>query len=473
MTDLRELKNETTLSAVAENPEGNNHYLLFAIIIDISEPYKTEESTNFTTKLKVIDPSFNYKANIDAKNLKFHKFVHVNIYSETPESAPRIQYVGDIIRLRRFKFRLTEKGELMGTMQKYSNWLIYSGDMKGPEVSECFKSYDKNKNRTLNANEQGRLSDLRKWNDNFFFSNSLQFITWWTKCSPPDNVNKVDLILKCYKINAKNQTLFFHDEEKTEYELTLKVPPNNIENNVIKLRCVNVQIKKNKPSIIKLTSFSSCLLVPHYFYDARKFQKIAKNQKSKTKDQKFEFMGNYEVDKKTPDCITAIKNNHNAKKVSVADLEKKLKSPSQYLNQKFVVDGFVTGLVSSEPETVIKILEGSSVHDLNTKLKKGANYKYIYNIILLLSDKKKGNPLSVYLTTNDGEQNVFTNWEILPEGTNTKAWANVKQKELKNFEKKLKALASPKHSVKFIVQLVKTKGGESFLKLVDTVFLPF
>lgn len=90
MTDLRELKNETTLSAIAANPDTNNHYLLFAIIVDISEPYKTEESTNFTTKLKVIDPSFNYKAEIKVPDLKFHKFVHINIYSETPESAPRI-----------------------------------------------------------------------------------------------------------------------------------------------------------------------------------------------------------------------------------------------------------------------------------------------------------------------------------------------------------------------------------------------
>lgn len=82
--------------------------------------------------------------------------------------------------------------------------MIYSGEMKGAEVSNCFKNYDKNKNRVLNSNEKGRLSDLRKWNDNFFFANSLQFITWWTKCSPPDNTNKVDLILKCYKINEKN-----------------------------------------------------------------------------------------------------------------------------------------------------------------------------------------------------------------------------------------------------------------------------
>jgi hypothetical protein len=61
----------------------------------------------------------------------------------------------------------------MGNMQKYSNWLIYSGDMKGAEISDCYKNYQKNQGRVLNSNEQGRLSDLRKWNDNFFFSNSL------------------------------------------------------------------------------------------------------------------------------------------------------------------------------------------------------------------------------------------------------------------------------------------------------------
>lgn len=146
------------------------------------------------------------------------------------------------------------------------------------------------------------------------------------------------------------------------------------------------------------------------------------------------------------------------------------------MNQRFLVEGFITGLVDTKPENVIKILEGSKVHDLNAKLKKGANYKYIYNIIMLLNDnasKKSGQPVSVYLTTNDGEQNIFTNWELLPEGNNTKSWANIKQKELKTFEKKLKSLADPKHTVKFIVQLVKTKNGEPFWKLVDTVFQGF
>lgn len=91
---------------------------------------------------------------------------------------------------------------------------------------------------------------------------------------------------------------------------------------------------------------------------------------------------------------------------------------------------------------------------MHVKLKKSSNYRYIFNIIFLLSDltqKRRQNPLSVYLTTNDGEQNVFANWEILPEGNNTKKWSLLKPKELKNFEKKLKSIANPKHTIKFIV----------------------
>lgn len=59
--------------------------------------------------------------------MKFHKFVRINIYSETIEEAPKSSIIGEIIRLRRFKFKITEKGQLVGFMNKFSNWLIYHG----------------------------------------------------------------------------------------------------------------------------------------------------------------------------------------------------------------------------------------------------------------------------------------------------------------------------------------------------------
>jgi len=84
-----------------------------------------------------------------------------------------------------------------------------------------------------------------------------------------------------------------------------------------------------------LTSFSSCLLVPQYFYDARKFQKLEKTQKSKTKTHKYDFMNNYEVDKKNPECITAVKNGQSIKKATIQDLLKKMKNPGTHLNERY------------------------------------------------------------------------------------------------------------------------------------------
>lgn len=157
-------------------------------------------------------------------------------------------------------------------------------------------------------------------------------------------------------------------------------------------------------------------MVPGYFYDARKFEKTAKNKKSKGKSQANTFMRNF-TEPKGKDFITAVKNTHKQKPISVNDLNKKLKSANTNLNKKFMVEGHIVGIVDSKPENVIKILESGKVLDLNSKLKKGGNYKYIFNIVMLLSDNsmKKNKSVNVYLTTNEGEQNVFTNWNLLPE----------------------------------------------------------
>lgn len=488
MSELRELKNESTLSGICQDPENNNHALLFGIIIDISEPYKSGDSTNYTTKLKIIDPSFNYKADLSNPKLKFHKFVHVNIYSETPEKAPRIQYVGDIIRLRRFKFKFTPKSELIGNMQKYSNWLIYSGKISNKAdslVSQCYKNYTKNKNRLLNNYEKGRLSDLRNWNDSFFFQNSLKYITWWTNSKGNQSCKKVDLILKCDSIDYKIKTLKFVDEEKNEYLLQLKAKPNKIENEVIKLRCVNVNIKSGKARVIKLTELSSCLLIPKYFYDARRFEKILPGKKSVSKSyetlsKKFPYLKKYNLTtstKKNQKTVSVVKNTLNNKDpINLKDLKKNLES-KKHLNEKFVISGYIMGIMETSPTKVIKKLcvNTMKVTDLKEKEKKGTKYRTIYNLIMMIKDesmKKKDEYITVYLTTESGDLRLFESWELLPNSDDSKKWEKVKNKQLKEFEKKLKGLINPSYRVNLGIQVLKTKTGKQFLKVVDTVFLP-
>lgn len=78
----------------------------------MSEPFKYEEKNEFVVKIKIVDPTFNFKAHISNKDVKFHKYVTVLIYSKSVNTCPKVKYVGEILRIRRFEFCLTPKGEL-------------------------------------------------------------------------------------------------------------------------------------------------------------------------------------------------------------------------------------------------------------------------------------------------------------------------------------------------------------------------
>lgn len=127
MSNITDLKHETTLASLAENQDGKNNKNFFAIIVDISEPTKCTEGSNFIVQLKIIDPSFNYKSKISCENLRFHKYANVRLIIEDVKDCPRIESIGSIFRGRRLNATVGEKGDLCLHEVKFSNWLIYSG----------------------------------------------------------------------------------------------------------------------------------------------------------------------------------------------------------------------------------------------------------------------------------------------------------------------------------------------------------
>ena len=94
------------------------------MIIDISEPFRHSDGEDYITKFKIIDPTLNFKAYILNKEIKFHKFVTVMIYSKTLSKSPKVKNVGEILRLRRFEFCLTAKGELIAYQNSFANWML-------------------------------------------------------------------------------------------------------------------------------------------------------------------------------------------------------------------------------------------------------------------------------------------------------------------------------------------------------------
>ena len=492
---VTDLKNETTLASIAESPSTNPHYLLYAVIIDISEPYKSPSSSNWTTKLKVIDPSFNYKTNHEIQGLKFHKYVYINIYTEKPEFAPRIKYVGDIVRLRRFNYKIADKGELIGNEVKFSNWLIYDGIKGSKNDARCHKDFPANHNRQLNEYEAGRLSDLREWSDNFFFKNSLKYINWWNEYREREKDAKdVDILLKCTNADVRDKRLDFTDEQGNNYNLNMETQPNkSLQNNIIKLRCVEIYVKE-KARVIKLTKFSSCLLIPRYFYDHRHFEANLTGKKSPRKSvasdliNRHSFLNAYNLPsagkkgtRSTPKkddghYMTAVKNTlNNLSPTSLVNLSKNLENPRQNVGKKFIFNGFVVDILNTDAKTVIKRMDTKTkkIHNVNDKVNKSAKLRTFYHLVLVVKDGSgKGDEfLHVYITTNDTDNRLFDAWEILPPQEDTKAWNNIKESKLNEFSKKLNSLKNPENKVKLALQLMITKNNKAFYKLVDTVFV--
>lgn len=85
-----------TLADIVENPTPKTSCV--GVILDATGAYKTYDSIDYVTKLKIIDNTFNYKDN----ETNYKSFIHVFIYSDTPEVGPRTNRVGDIIKLTNF-----------------------------------------------------------------------------------------------------------------------------------------------------------------------------------------------------------------------------------------------------------------------------------------------------------------------------------------------------------------------------------
>ena len=498
-----ELNREFTLGEIAEKPEVKDLRLTFGVVIDVTEPIKYEDKSNYITKLKIIDPSFNYKAEIKNKNVKFHKFVHVSIFTDNINEAPKIKHVGDIIRLRRFNWKLSDRGELVGLESKFANWLIYDGNIDADHASNSYKKFDKNVNRELNEFEAARLKELRKWNDGFFYQNSIKYITWWTELKNLEDSemkgksyqeSQVDLLLKTVKIDVNKKTVDFVDIDGNNYRLILQAKPALKVNQIIKLRCVNLAVAK-KLRKITLTKNTSCLIIPSYFYDYRCFKNkvgakkaSVKSHKGENLSSKHKFLNDYDYQppkgkkKETGQRqISVVKKvSSKTETASVATLLKYLKKPEKHQGKKFIVDGYIVGFLETNPRTIIKYLDVNTkktydYSDGKPKNLKNQDLRVIYHLITFVKDNSvefSEEYLNLYILTTENDQKLFDLWNLLPNSNNVKDWKNVSPETLSEFSAKLVSLKDPDNKFRAVVELMTTKNGKAFYKLCDTVFLP-
>jgi hypothetical protein len=127
------------------------------------------------------------------------------------------------------QFVINERGEMVGYLNMYSNWLIYQGCKGTSFKPTSYREIEKNVERELTDFEKNRIEELRDWSYNFFQTYRLKFITWWTPLREPADEEKaihddeltesVDLILKVESVHEDTATIKFIDHAGKLYGL--------------------------------------------------------------------------------------------------------------------------------------------------------------------------------------------------------------------------------------------------------------
>jgi hypothetical protein len=287
---------QTLLQAAGYPGKARN---VFGVILDATGHYKTDDSIDYVTRLKVIDHSLNnakkpYRSEMES-------FVYVFIFSETVADAPQIGRLGDIIRLQGFEFDSYQRVIKAVHHKKRSSWSIFDG-RKNANMRSIMASQGNSSG--LSENEKTLLHKLRVWRDNYFQSRSIYGMSWFKRAFP-DKTEKnkiyelkdVDIVVRLVQdINVRIDESFYHkmvfvDKLKNMYFAELKGLLTGIDKgDVMKLRSVTL-IRHNNEYKIEFATYSNFMVLQKNFRDAKEILEQTRKIKyngEKLKNQFFE-----------------------------------------------------------------------------------------------------------------------------------------------------------------------------------------
>ena len=285
--------------------------VIFGVILDATGHYKTANSIDYVTRLRIIDHSLNnftkeYRHRIEA-------YIYVFIYSEKVDSAPQIGRIGDIIRLENFHFSEHERKPKAVFHKKHSTWSIFDG-RKNANNLPVMSSRKHLPN--MSEYEKNELQKLRIWAENFFEKKSLYKMVWFKRPIPKRtrsgqilSMKDVDIIAKLLmdvSINKDKQfyqRLVFVDNERRIFLAELKGLLTGVDvGDVLKLRSVEI-IYVNGEYKINFSSYSNFMVLQKHFYDAKDILKKTSQVKYRKKDLMNNFFEELHLGKRTKEMI--------------------------------------------------------------------------------------------------------------------------------------------------------------------------
>ena len=283
---------------------------VFGTILDATGHYKTNDSIDYVTRLKVVDHSLN--ANRSRYSDAAEPFVCVFIFSESVEEAPQFGRIGDIIRLERFQF--ANHGRMIKAVfnKRKSAWSVFDGRKNA------------NNKPTMSSPKVGRMSEsdktalqkLRGWTENYFSSRSLQNMSWFKRVFPSPRekgkvyeLQDVDIVVRLInELSVQVDGQFYHklafaDRLKNIYLAEMKgLLTGADKGDIMKLRSVNIQVKDNEFKI-DFASYSNFMVLRKSFKDSKELASATKSVSFSNKKLKSRFLTELHLDKRIKKVI--------------------------------------------------------------------------------------------------------------------------------------------------------------------------
>ena len=283
--------------------------IVYGVILDATGHYKTNDSIDYVTRLKIIDHTLNISRKRQIHSLSY---IYVFIYSQSISLAPQIGRVGDVIRLENFDFSKYESKPKAVFHRKRSSWDIFDG-RKNANNLPIISSHEERAG--LPENEKKYLQTLRLWAENFFSKRSLYTMQWFKRNMPGKQIKKiwemqdVDIIVKLLAdVSVKKdkqfyQRLVFVDKEKNIFLAELKGLLTGIDKgDVLKLRSIGIICSKNDYKIT-FSSYSNFMVLQKHFKDARELISMTKKVSYNQEKLRKEFLKEMHLSRRSKEMI--------------------------------------------------------------------------------------------------------------------------------------------------------------------------
>ena len=254
------------------------------IILDATGDYKTDDSYDYVTKIKLIDNSYNPQF---GKVAKKKNYVMTFIFSYKLSDTPHIRKLGDIILLRNFKFD-NYKDMVKGYNSKSgSEWQIFDSRKNTPvQAISCSRDLPS----PLTIEEKNAIANLKDWSYKFLSQASLYNLSWFerevTKKRSSNDIlyrKDIDMIVKVVQDvrtiidGVVYDKLVFVDKDKRLYFAEIKGLGNDFEiDSVVKLRSVTLTCTEDNNKI-DFYNYSKILYLQNHFADSDNLRTATKD----------------------------------------------------------------------------------------------------------------------------------------------------------------------------------------------------